>query len=185
MTASLTAPRRSPAPVPDESDRCSGCGHFPGCDCPHPCTPQSDTETLADPAERRPHRERRDEMTVTTISTAAGCPAWCTSEHKAPGQAHTSDLRLVALSLPPGLADYLADYPAATPDQLEVYAFMSSEGSVPAVSVGLAADDSVLPLLTPDEADALAGLLKAAARQARSLRSADGSAEGLSGGPDA
>lgn len=36
--------RRSQATVPDESERCSDCGHFPGCDCTHQCTPQGVAE---------------------------------------------------------------------------------------------------------------------------------------------
>ena len=27
------------APVPDDDQRCAHCGHWPGCDCPHHCTP--------------------------------------------------------------------------------------------------------------------------------------------------
>jgi hypothetical protein len=35
---------RRPAPVPDDADRCSSCGHLPPCDCPEFCTPRGDDD---------------------------------------------------------------------------------------------------------------------------------------------
>jgi len=41
--AANTRVRRRPAPMPDEAERCSSCGHFPGeCPRPHACMPRGD-----------------------------------------------------------------------------------------------------------------------------------------------